>query len=209
MFLHKNRMVCMFWVLLAIIFISSAHANPKSKSSVLLEAAQAIGALGDAISSITDGVKKLVVTSTKGVDYVLAEKTRSDLKDLGAKSMQFTITNNMFFINSIEEYLFRRTPDTWKEVKISLTSVLTDGEELLSEWKEQRSDFVLEEAYEKLYSSLHSRLSIVKKINHLGPPETEEELEALKKVKVEYESLIIQFREAVKELNLYIKNKNA
>lgn len=79
---------------------------------------------------------------------------------------------------------------------------------LLSDVKEERSDFVLENAYGKLGETLHQRSMILTKILSLPKPSNPKELEQLKRMNLQYKRLISTFEEAINQLNKYIKSRN-
>ena len=172
---------------------------------VLTEVSKALGELGDSIVKITDGIKHIVVTGGEGVSFVFAKKTKNDLKELSAESTQFAISQNAKIVESIDEYLLNPSKYDWPFVQKKLSDVLLLGTELLMEWNEERSDFIVEASYEKLLDSLNSRISILEKIKSMEAPTTEEELGALSEVNKKYKALINNFREAIRELNTYIK----
>jgi hypothetical protein len=198
-----------FFVLLFTLtnFSSAEPVTPISaKVAVLNDVAQALGSLGDAIVKITDGVKHLIETSSEGVDVILAENTKSRLKDLSARSTQFSVKQNIVVTQSIDDYLIHPTPMGWHDVTNSLSEVLTNGKSLLDDWHEERSDFILEDAYATISATLSSRLNLLQKLVELPPPTTPDELTALSKINVQYKRLIEIFRNAIKELNAYLKH---
>ena len=200
--LSRFLVFCLFLFLSSHTFSESARV---SKLEVLTEVSKALGELGDSIVKITDGIKHIVVTGGEGVSFVFAKKTKNDLKELSAESTQFAISQNAKIVESIDEYLLNPSKYDWPFVQKKLSDVLLLGTELLMEWNEERSDFIVEASYEKLLDSLNSRISILEKIKSMEAPTTEEELGALSEVNKKYKALINNFREAIRELNTYIK----
>jgi hypothetical protein len=81
-------------LLLAVSALSYSAPSKGSKLQILVEVAQALGDLGESVVKITDGIKHIVVTGEEGVSFVLAKKTKSELKELSAVSTQFAATQN-------------------------------------------------------------------------------------------------------------------
>jgi len=116
--------------------LSFSEPSKASKLQILTEVAQALGDLGDSVVKITDGIKHIVVTGGEGVSFVLAKKTKSELKELSALSTQFAATQNVSVIQSIDEYLRYPNARDWPFVQQKLSNVLFRGTELLKEWNE-------------------------------------------------------------------------
>ncbi|KDM89658.1 hypothetical protein EA58_21260 [Photobacterium galatheae] len=185
--------------------ISVAASNQTSKIEVLTEVAKSLGDIGDSIVKITDGIKHVVVTGEEGINYFFARKARKDLINLSAKSTQFSAYQNVAVTVTIDEYLRNPSYSGWVDVQERLLTVVKEGAKLLSEWNDERSDFIVEPSYASLIESLNSRISILEKLLFLEPPITESELNVLKNVNIEYKKLMREFRLAVNELNVYLK----
>jgi hypothetical protein len=193
-------------LLLAVSALSYSAPSKGSKLQILVEVAQALGDLGESVVKITDGIKHIVVTGEEGVSFVLAKKTKSELKELSALSTQFAATQNTSVIQSIDEYLLNPNTRDWPFVQQKLSNVLLRGSELLTEWNEERSDFIIEPSYVQLLETLNARVNILQKLSSMGAPTTKEELEALSVVNYRYKHLVQQFKRAIQELNSYIKS---
>lgn len=206
--MNRLSKLVIFIFLLILTNLSLAETTKPSKIEILSDVAKALGDLGESIVKITNGIKHVVVTGEEGVSYVLAKKTQSELKELSARSTQFAASQNIRVIESIDEYLQYPNPRNWLFVRAKLENVLSRGSELLSEWNKERSDFIVETSYARLIESLNSRLNILQKLSNMEAPTTEEELKALKQVNEEYLKLVDVFKQAIQELNTYIKNGN-
>jgi hypothetical protein len=210
--MHKEKMMNQFSkitvIFLLMVFSSLSFSAPSkaSKLQILTEVAKALGDLGDSVVKITDGVKQVVITGGEGVSFVLAKKTKSELKDLSATSAQFAAQQNARVIQSIDEYLKYPSARDWPAVQQKLSNVLLRGTELLTEWNEERSDFIVESSYAQLLETLNARVNILQKLSSMEAPTTKEELEALSEVNERYKTLIQKFKNAVQELNAYIKS---
>ena len=80
--------------------------------------------------------------------------------------------------------------------------------ELLDDIGNERSDFVLESAYSKLLETMGARVSLLSRISKLSPPSSAEEKEALGELNFEYKRLLNAFREAIEQLNVYLKQRD-
>ncbi len=184
----------------------SVHSQA-SKLAVLKEAIDAVGAAGDAIAKLTDGIKHLVVTGAQGYDYVSAQREYARLKDLSARSRSLIMEQRVHVVENIDEYLQLSAPtqDDWRRVAEKLGSTLKDVNALLTDVQNERSDLVLEDAYAKLSSSLAARANLLGKLAAMDPPVSPEERAMLQTLQEKYQVLLKNFEAAIEELNLYIK----
>jgi hypothetical protein len=173
------------------------------------EIAGLLGAAGDAIIKITDGIKHLITTGFSGYSYIAAERERKRLIELSALATDLSSTAQVRVVRSIDEYLESSdpTPDDWFAVTQSIGWVLTMIGVLLDDIKKERSEFVLESAYQSLLRSLDSRFSLLDKLSNVPPPTTEEERKEVKQISNKYKEMLTAFSEAIEQLNIYIKNK--
>jgi hypothetical protein len=82
-------------------------------------------------------------------------------------------------------------------------------QELLDDMKAERSDFVLEETYGEIMSTLQSRIEIIEKLRHLPAPRSPEELEELKEVVRQYDRLRENAKKASVAFADYLKKSPA
>lgn len=168
-----------------------------------------IGACGNAIASITDGIKHLVETGATGYDYIAARREHKRLRDLSAYATNLMATSQVPVIRSIDEYLARPNPNEleWGAIRAGIAGVTEGVQHILEDVRKERSDFVLEETYLTIIETLHGRISLFDKILMLPQPKTEQEREALEVINTEYKRLLKEFRKAIQQLNLYLKQK--
>lgn len=204
--MRKIPILVALLLVVSISSVTSASPSKVSKIEVLSEIAKALGDLGDSIVKITNGIKHIVVTGEEGVSFILAKKTKSQLKELSAISTQFAVSQNIRAVQSIDDYIQYPNPDDWPYVQEKLRNILLSGSELLSEWNKERSDFIVEPSYARLIETLNARVGILEKLSSIEAPLTTKELEALGELNHNYKALVAQFKSAIKELNKYIKN---
>ena len=187
--------------------VALAETNALKRINLFKDAVEAIGAAGDAIENLTNSIAHLIKTGSEGYDYVAAKREYNRLKGLSARSTNLINLKQEAVVKSIDEYLATDSPSNyeWDSLIQGIQGVVGDVRLLLDDVKEERSDFVLQDAYIKMGSSLQSRTMILNKISSLPKPNSEEELEQLRKLNDEYKRLIASFKEAIKQLNTYIK----
>lgn len=168
-----------------------------------------IGACGNAIASITDGIKHLVETGAAGYDYIAAWREHKRLRDLSAYATNLIGTSQVSMIRSIDEYLATPNPTEfdWDAIRHGIANVMVGVQHILEDVRKERSDFVLEETYLKIIETLHGRIALFDKILMIPQPKTQQEREALEMINTEYKRLLNEFRKAIQQLNLYLKQK--
>jgi hypothetical protein len=205
--MREMNKVILFVLLSLFSYLALAEVPKPSKLNLFKDAVEAVEAAGDAVISLTDAIKHLVVTGSGGYDYVAAARERNRLKDLSARSTNLVSLKQAVVVRNIDEYLEKPNPSNadWDNIKFGVQSVINDVKVLLTDIREERSDFVLEEAYAKLGNTLQQRSIVLDKIAALPKPSNPEELEQLQQINLQYKRLIAAFQEAVKQLNIYIK----
>lgn len=179
------------------------------------EIADVLGAAGDAIIKITDGIRHLVVTGATGYSHIAAQRERKRLVEISAVATDLRLTHQGALVRSIDEYLESslpkkvswRTKRGWYTVSRGISLVLGQVRALLDDVREERSEFVLETAYEKLLEALAGRVSLLERLEGVPPPTTEQEREALREINNEYKRLLKAFGEVIQQLNVYLKSK--
>lgn len=196
-------------VLIVMPLIAHAQETAASRINLFKDAVEAIGATGDAIAKLTDGIKHLVIAGADGYNYVSAERERDRLIRLSARATDLGSINQQIVVRSIDEYLMMSNPSKadWDAVNEGIRNVIQGVKGLLDDVRNERSDFVLEESYSKLVSTLGSRALLIDKLASLPAPSTVEERAELARINIEYKRLLANFKEAISELNAYLKHK--
>jgi hypothetical protein len=176
-----------------------------TKVLILKEIVEVLGAAGDSIAKVTDGIKHMIITGASGYDSVKARNTLSRLRDISARTSDLMTVQRIRVLNPIEEYLSHPDPSRWPGVTDGLDEVLIKVKDVLGDVKKERSDFVLEAEYERMLVALSGRENILQKLMQIEPPTSPEELSILREVHMEYERLVHNLREAKFALNEYIK----
>ena len=168
-----------------------------------------VGAAGDSIVKLTDGIKHAVSSGVAGYNYVVAKRDRRRLKEISAQATNLRYFHQGIVARSIDEYLEMTNPPPhyWHALKSDIIKVIELIKKLLEDVMRERSDFVLADAYSKLVKSLGMRAHILGRISEIPPPSTDEERKSLQKLNKEYKRLLTNFGEAINQLNLYLKDE--
>ena len=202
------------WMVAAWFFSTAAVlgqvADPTNVAT-LKEAAVAVGAASDAVEGLTDGIKRLVNSGAADYSYDAAHRERARLISLSARGRSVAVQQQARVVESLEAYsrLKNPTPAHWEKVKVDVTKALKEVSALLEDVKQERSDFVLEKAYNTLNYTLSARGRLLEKLSTLNPPTTEEERQALRELNANYKRLLKNFHAAINQLNIYIKQKKS
>jgi hypothetical protein len=201
-----------WWVLAAGFYATIpvvAQTTEPTNVATLREAAEAVGAASDAIEGLTDGIKHLVNTGAADYNYEAAKRERARLISLSARGRMMAQVSQRRVVESIDSYtrLKHPTPADWEKVRGDVIKALKGVSALLEDVKQERSDFVLEKAYNTLSYTLSARERLLEKLSSLDPPTTPEERQALQELNDNYKRLLKNFHKAIDQLNLYIKQK--
>jgi hypothetical protein len=195
-----------------LILHGSALAQPTTlelRLSVLKDVADALVAAGNAIKSITDGIAHMMHTGALGYSHVSAARERARMIDISARASRLAQTQNKMVVQSLDDFLAAPTPteSDWRVVRLNVSGTLKDVESLLNDVRAERSDLVLEKSYQQLLETLGARAAILDRLMKLPLPSSAEERAALTRVNDAYKKLIAELREAIGQLNEYIKTR--
>jgi hypothetical protein len=156
--------------------------------NVLKDLVDAIGAAGDAISKLTDGVAHLVTTGQHGYDFVDARVERQRLIDISAQSDILISRNQEPAVQALDAYLLKKDPTAadWDDVLQHLRTTLQKTRDLLVALETDRSDFVLQPAFAELESALSEKTSIFERLAILPPPSDVQERKLLREASKRY-----------------------
>lgn len=203
-----KHVLCPMIVIVTILTtLAAAQVTPASRLALFKELVDAVGAAGDAIAKVTDGIAHLVETGNEGWSYISAHNTYSRLIDVSARATNLAGNRQVAVVNSIDEYLAKQNPSAydWDTVRSAIGKVVVEVKALLDHLNSERSDFVREDAYSTLVQTLAARTSLLDRLATLPQPTTPEERAALGEINERYKQLLANFREAIKELNEYLK----
>lgn len=180
-----------------------APANP---TTLLIRGiVETVGAAGDAIGKITDGVRKLVIAGDTGWQAISARQTRASLVELSANLTGLAAINRAGTIPMLEAYIRQPSAQSWPLVTSQLGDVLSQVDSILNRLSKERSELVLQPAYAKLQNTLRARASLLAELQDSPAPLTKVELAELRTLLEKYRMLVAQIESARDELNEYVR----
>lgn len=196
-------------VLLLSPLIVYAQASATSRIAILTDLVNAIGAAGQAISKLTAGFKDLVVAGRDTYDYVSAKRERNRLIDISRRTTNLISTQNILVVGSLDEYLGMHEPNDmdWARVIQNVGTTLSSVRELLRDVQHEDGSFVLESAFGTLNETLSSRSALLSQLAAMPAPKSKDEIMLLQKASAKYKVLIANAKQAIGELNSYVKSK--
>ncbi|MCP5235610.1 MAG: hypothetical protein H6945_07715 [Zoogloeaceae bacterium] len=188
--------------------IARAQGGAASRIAILTDLVNAIGAAGDAISKLTAGFRDLVVAGKDSYKFVAAARERDRLIDLSRRTTNLIATQNIRVVENLDQYLAERNPtqDDWAKVVRNIEATLGSVQALLADVQAEDGSFVLEPAFLTLNQTLSSRASLLTQLAAMPAPTSKEELALLRQASAKYKLLIANAREAVTQLNAYVKS---
>ncbi len=189
--------------------IAAVVHNISARLNIYRQVIDAIEAAGDAIAHFTIGIKQAVATGSDLYDVVSAERELTRLKNISERATYLGSVSQQKVVRSIDEYLRKSSPtrQDWQTVKDGIQYVVNDVRFLLDDVRKERGDLVLEDAYQKLVTTLNTRTEVLNSLSELPPPTSKAEFDAVSQINKKYKRLLVEFRESIKHLNLYIKQK--
>lgn len=196
-------------MLVALPGVAFCQIGAVARIALLTDLVKALGAAGEAITKITEGFKSLVVAGKDSYNYVAAERERARLLDISRRTAQLIATQNVSVIEVIGQYLATpiKTQENWSRVVVNLESTLSAVQTLLSDVQKEEGAFVLEPAYLTLNQVLSGRARLLGQLATMPAPTSPEELALLSDANERYKLLVKSAREALVELNAYVKMK--
>lgn len=199
-------------ILVTATLFSPLNANGQGAASAITvaaikELAETVGAVGEALSKLTDGVKNLVVTGASGWDSVSARKTHSRLVALSADLTSLSVSQRITTLAALESFVDKPTSATWQTFLTASDTVLLQANSLLEKLRQERSDFVLESSYQRLQQALGARVDLLSRLKTVKEPTAPAELAEVRSLLKAYRKLVVELEAAKDELNAYLKTK--
>ncbi|MFV1841615.1 MULTISPECIES: hypothetical protein [unclassified Phaeobacter] len=171
-----------------------------------------VSAAAESLAKMSDSLAHVAKLSMAGYDEIKARRDHSRLKSLyvglvGYSGSQMMAAGNLsLYLNNLEGgaddiYLQK----TWDGFVSQLTNLISELREIIKDWKDERSDFVLEEAYSDLRDAFIGRLGILDELQDTKRPETRDELRKTRALQEKWLGLIDSLRRAIKTLATYLK----
>jgi hypothetical protein len=174
--------------------------------SVFKDLGEVLKAASEAIGEFIKAITSAASSATQAYNDLAARRERRDLVNLSARLTNLGSEFNNPVVRSIEEYIAQEQPTIldWQAVQHGFQGAIEEVASILTNVKNERSEFVLHPAYAQLSAGLHTRAQLLEKLAHMEPPTEPEELQALNTIREQYNLLITQLREAVRALNTYL-----
>jgi hypothetical protein len=164
----------------------------------------------DAIARLGDSVAHLVRLGVQGYDAAAARRTRARLIEIRKGLVSMARSQGVLAL-TFDSYVARieagRQPNAreWQSATAKLPLLVESVQSLLGELRRDRSEFVLEEAYERLHATLGARLALFERLRAAEAPRRPEEIEAIKAAVAEWSRLREELDRASAALAAYLK----
>ncbi len=180
-------------------------AGAAARLNVLRQVVDAVGAAGDAIGKLTDGVRKLLSAGTTGWDTLSARRTHQRLLDLSRLTSGLATEQTVEMMPGIQAYLLEPTPSNWTRLQVQVDTVLARVTDLLGRLDHERSDLVLQPAYVQLQRAVTARRPVLAQLRGMPPPRSKAEMKELRRLLTRYQVLAERLDSARDELNAYLR----
>jgi cellobiose-specific phosphotransferase system component IIA len=184
----------------------SSGVSVSLKVDLLRQFADAIGAAGDAVSKLADGIKHAVDTGVTFQNEKAARDTHDRLLALSKDLLEFRSLHNGITLSEMDQFLAMPNAEAWAAVVERARATLSDALQLQEKLKAENSEFVLKPAYETLYSAFSSRVTLLHELASLPYPRSAAELSIVREADRNYRILVANTARANNEMNRYIES---
>jgi internalin A len=171
----------------------------------------------DAVTKFADSIAHIVKLGDAGLTEMSARRAHARLlgtyRGIGQLSLTQGVVKNRFEL--IVDFLPGTGPDSefwpaeekdWKDATSEIKPLIEQVDHLLSDLRNERSDFVLEPAYRSLHHALHGRHELFARLRASDLPKTPEQVKAVRLAVLEWNRLINELREASDAMAAYLKD---
>ena len=109
--------------------------------------------------------------------------------------------------SSDQAHLYDQLDFSWDIIVQSINAAMRDVEELSSDLREERSNFILEETYREMLGSLSNRIALFDKLRSTAAPRSREDIQALEAIHREWKRLLAELTRTTEELSRYLKKE--
>jgi hypothetical protein len=150
------------------------------KIDLLRQITDAVGAAGEALSRLADGIKHAVDTKTAFETESAARNTHDRLLALSKDVLAFREHHNAMTLTIIETFVDAPNAANWDAIMRHAQTTLSEALLLQKKLDAENSEFVLKPAYETLSMALEGRVSLLTQLEQLSFPSTPQELEIMR-----------------------------
>lgn len=165
-----------------------------------------VASAASAIFRFSQSIHGLNAAGYASHDDDAARRELAALRALTAEGKQLP-QSQMAMIADLDEYLEspNRTVADWERIVKGIAETMLRVKSFVEALSLERSDFVLEAAYDQLLQTVHARSRVLVKLVALPPPVTDAECEQVRELSARYKVLLLSFQEGVRALNDYLK----
>jgi hypothetical protein len=178
----------------------------------LKELAGVFGAMADAIAKFGDSIAHLVQLGASGWDALSARMRSRQILDMYQRLVLYRGDQAMAAYQLgryITEWKATRSKGSssaeWSLFTSRIAQLVREVANLLEGVRSEKSDFVLEDAYQTLISTLNFRMVLFERLEKSKPPTTSQEIEAYEQMAAEWERLRAELLSAINALSAYIE----
>jgi hypothetical protein len=182
---------------------TTAIPSLTSRLNILTQVAEAVGATGDAISKLTDGVKHLVQVSDQGLTCLQTRSEAGRLRDLSERITGLGVQQQIALLPTLEDYVKAPSAEKWAAVTDAVAKTLVLAKMTLDSSTKDHSGFVESKDYRKLRLALAGRVSLLNRLEQMKAPRGARELREVRKIHDRYQVLVAHLNAAQDALNLY------
>ena len=187
------------------------------------EAAKLVGQVADAMASVAKAIPEILKGSFQSVDIVYARQAQGEMAELSRDIAIISGQQKPAAIDAMDEYAIawhRQFPngnrnaglpvkpefsEQWDQIKSRLLTILGRVRPLLVKLRQTRTDLVTQDVYVLLLQSLQGREELLPRIARLSPPYQTSEIVEFERLTANYKRLATELRNALRELNAYIR----
>ena len=187
-----------------------AHARSSEVLVSVREMTEAVSVATRVMLGFAERLGRDVAAHEETLDDDTAIEVRHRLIDIARMAKTLAWHYQSRVIEDLDEWLAmeHREPHQWQSVVENIRHTAMKVQGLLQLVASERSDFVLESAYDTLLESMSRRLAILEKLGKLSVT-GENEIDAVRRLNVRYKALLQSFRNAIKELERYLAPRAA
>jgi hypothetical protein len=195
---------------LAAAAFASVDMSQPASGSQLIKLNRDVAAASSAMFGFTEMLTKLSDLGRTTYSDDSARKELDSLINLTAKAKALP-QSQVRFTTELDGYLADENPrpDDWARIVAHVAETTKAVKSFIDTIEMERSDFVLEAAYDQLLETAHFRSGLLRVMSKLPPPVSDGAKEAVRELSSRYKILIQSFKEAVKALNDYLKPRVA
>ena len=177
---------------------------------VLNQLLATVSAAAQAMSQLAKGLKDWLILGQATYSVFSAERERSRLIAISKGMTALVVSQNAGLIQTLDQYLGAKAPteNDWARVLTQVEATLVAVQVLLKDLQAENGPVVFEPVFLTLNQTLSSRTALLDTLLDMPVPHDAPERQVLHKVSRAYKVLIANARQALYELNRYVKSQS-